>query len=141
MSRVEKARAYFREGYACSQAVALAFADIAGIGESELKKITLPFGGGLGRQRLTCGAVSGMAAIVGLVFAGDEASNANKLGTYAIVREVCDKFKENHGTLICAELLAGKAISHEPGKPNPCEALVCEAVEILEHYLIEKGVL
>ena len=141
MSRVEKARAYFREGYACSQAVALAFADIAGIGECELKKITLPFGGGLGRQRLTCGAVSGMCAILGLMLAGEEPTNENKLGMYAMVRDVCDKFKEEHGTLICAELLEGKTISHEPGKPNPCEALVCDAVEILENYLTQKGVL
>ncbi len=141
MTRTDKARDYFRQGYACSQAVALAFADIAGIGEAELKKITLPFGGGLGRQRLTCGAVSGMCAIAGLVFADEDSSSENKLGTYAIVRELCDKFKETYGTLICAELLEGKTIAHEPGKPNPCEKMVVSATEILENYLTEKGVL
>lgn len=141
MTRTDKARDYFRQGCACSQAVALAFADVAGIDEAALKKITLPFGGGLGRQRLTCGAVSGMCAIAGLVFAGEESTNDNKLATYAIVCELCDKFKAEKGSLICAELLSGKAISHEPGKPNPCEELVVLAVEILENYLTEKGVL
>ena len=139
MTRVEKARACFKEGYACSQAVALAFADVAGMDEAILKKITLPFGGGFGRQRLVCGAVSGMCAIAGLVLAGEEPTNDNKLATYAVIRELCDKFKEKHNTLICEELLAGKVISHEPGKPNPCEELVASAVEILETYLTEKG--
>ena len=50
-------------------AVALAFADLLDVDEQTLSKIMLPFGGGLGRQRLTCGAVSGMCAVAGLLFA------------------------------------------------------------------------
>ena len=140
MSRVEKSRAYFKQGYACSQAVALAFTDLTGIGESELARIMLPFGGGLGRQRLTCGAVSGMCAVLGCVLAGDEPTNENKLATYAMVRELCEQFKQEKGSLICEELLQGKVISHEPGKPNPCEELVVYAVQILEEYLAQKGI-
>ena len=68
MSRAIKAKEYFLQGYACSQAVALAFSDVIGLDEETLLKITLPFGGGLGRLRLTCGAVSGMAMVVGLLF-------------------------------------------------------------------------
>lgn len=141
MNRVEKAREYFGQGYACSQAVALAFADLTGIGETELAKVMLPFGGGLGRQHLTCGAVSGMAAVVGCVFAEAEATNENKLANYAIVRELCDAFKAQHGSLICADLLQGKVVSHEPGQKHPCEAMVCGAAQILEDYLIEKGII
>ena len=59
MSRAERAKEYFLQGYACSQAVALAFADVIGLEEEVIKKIMLPFGGGMGRLRLTCGAVSG----------------------------------------------------------------------------------
>ena len=66
MSRAERAKEYFLQGYACSQAVALAFADVLEIEKDTLLKIMLPYGGGMGRLRLTCGAVSGMAAIVGL---------------------------------------------------------------------------
>ena len=141
MTRVEQAKAYFQQGYACSQAVALAFADLTGIGKRELAHIMLPFGGGLGRQHLTCGAVSGMCAVVGCVFAKDEPTNENKVANYAIVRELCDAFKAEHGSLICAELLKGKAVAHEPGKTHPCEAMVCGAARILEEYLIEHGVL
>ena len=57
MSRAEKAKEYFLQGYACSQAVALAFSDLLGMDEETIVKITLPFGGGLGRLRLTCGAI------------------------------------------------------------------------------------
>ena len=141
MKRADRAREYFKQGYACSQAVALAFADLCGAGETELKKMTLPFGGGLGRQRLTCGAVSGMATVVGAVFSKDDASSENKLGTYAIVRELCDRFKVKYGTLICAELLEGKVVAHEPGKPNPCEEIVYSAANILEDYLAEQEII
>ena len=72
MSRKERAKEYFLAGYACSQAVALAFSDVMGMEEESIIKIMLPFGGGLGRLRLTCGAVSGMAAVVGCVFAKGE---------------------------------------------------------------------
>ena len=141
MTRTERAREYFGQGYACSQAVALAFADLTGMGEAELTKVMLPFGGGLGRQHLTCGAVSGMAAVVGCIFAKEEPTNENKLETYAIVRELCDAFKAEHGSLICAELLRGKVVAHEPGKKHPCEAMVCGAAQVLENYLIEKGII
>ena len=74
MSRAERAKELFIQGYACSQAVALAFSDLFNVNESEIAKLTLPFGGGLGRLRLTCGAVSGMAVVVGLLFADEAVS-------------------------------------------------------------------
>ena len=78
MSRAERAKEYFKQGYACSQAVALAFADVMGLDEQTIEKIMLPFGGGVGRLRLTCGAVSGMVAVVGMVFAKAENTPENK---------------------------------------------------------------
>ncbi len=152
MSRAERAKEYFMQGYACSQAVALAFADVTGIDESTLKRITLPFGGGLGRLRLTCGAVSGMATVVGAVFTQEERTPENKKEVYAIVQEVCEKFKAENGSLICGELLAGvnvpveiggsaEARTHEYYKKRPCTELVYCAADILEKYLTEKGVL
>ena len=77
MSRAESAKEYFMQGYACSQAVALAFSDLLGIDEETIAKLTLPFGGGLGRLRLTCGAVSGMALVIGAVFAEGQNSPEN----------------------------------------------------------------
>lgn len=146
MSRAEKAKEYFLQGYACSQAVALAFADVTNVNEEELSKIMLPFGGGLGRLRLTCGAVSGMAAVAGLLYAKLENTPENKKQTYVIVQELCQKFQELTGSLICSELLAGMKVPVEVGgvaeertkeyyKKRSCADMVALAAQILEEYL------
>jgi C_GCAxxG_C_C family probable redox protein len=149
MSRAERAKELFQEGYACSQAVVLAFADLAGVDEATLAKITLPFGGGLGRLRLTCGAVSGMAAVVGLLFSDAENTPENKKKTYEIVRELCGRFQAENGSLICADLLSGMKVPVEIGgeaeprtaeyyKKRSCGNIVYRTAEILEEYLKEK---
>ena len=131
MSRAERAKEYFMKGYACSQAVVLAFSDLIEVSEAELKKLSLPFGGGLGRLRLTCGAVSGMAIVIGSLFAKEENSPDNKKNTYEIVRELCGKFQEENGSLICSELLSAQK--------RPCAEIVYSTARILEEYLIENG--
>ncbi|MBQ9728819.1 MAG: C_GCAxxG_C_C family protein [Clostridia bacterium] len=150
MSRAEKAKEYFRQGYACSQAVALAFADVTGVEEDVLARSMLPFGGGLGRLRLTCGAVSGMATVIGLVFAEAENSPENKKRVYAIVQELCGKFVERYGSLVCAELLKNAKVLVEIGgeaeprtkeyyQKRSCADIVFSAAEILEEYLQANG--
>ena len=150
MSRAETAKKYFEQGYACSQAVALAFADVTGMDEETVAKIMLPFGGGFGRLRLTCGAVSGMVATLGVTCAGAENTPENKMGTYAITQELCNQFQAENGSLICAELLDGvnvtvggapDARTKEYYKKRPCAEIVYSAADILEKYLQEKGVL
>ncbi len=151
MSRAERAKEYFLQGYACSQAVALAFSDITGVDEQLISKIMLPFGGGVGRLRLTCGAVSGMTAVIGMIFASPENTPENKKQTYAIVQELCGKFKEKTGSLICAELLSGMKIPVEVGgnaeartaeyyRKRSCGDMVALATQIVEDYLKEKGI-
>jgi C_GCAxxG_C_C family probable redox protein len=151
MSRAERAKEYFLQGYACSQAVVLAFSDAIGLEEDTIKKIMLPFGGGVGRLRLTCGAVSGMAAVIGMLFAEAANTPENKKKTYAITQEVCGIFKEKYGSLICAELLAGANVAVEVGgtaeprtkeyyQKRSCGEMVACAAEILEKYLIAKGI-
>ena len=115
MSRVERAKEKFLQGYACSQAVALAFCDVMGVEEEVVSKIMLPFGGGIGRLRMTCGAISGMAAVIGMVFSKAENDPENKKTTYAIVQELCAKFKAETGSLICSELLSGMNVPVEVG--------------------------
>ena len=152
MSRVERAKEKFLQGYACSQAVALAFCDVMGMDETAVSKMMLPFGGGLGRLRLTCGAVSGMAAVVGMVFADTENSSANKMKIYAIVQELCAKFQAETGSLICSELLSGMKVPVEVGgvaetrtteyyKKRSCADMVALAAQIVEEYLQEQGIL
>ena len=152
MSRAERAKEYFLQGFACSQAVALAFADVMDMSEEAIVKIMLPFGGGLGRLRLTCGAVSGMAAVVGVVFAKPENTAENKKEVYAIVQKLCGKFQAEMGSLICSELLAGMKLPVEVGgeaevrskeyyRKRSCGDMVALAAQILDEYLIEVGIL
>ena len=152
MTRAEQAREYFKQGYACSQAVALAFADLAGADADMVSKMTLPLGGGLGRLRLTCGAVSGMAVAYGMVQAKAEVNAENKMETYKAVQQLCARFAEENGSLICADLLSGKNLKGEVGgtaekrtdeyyKKRPCAELVYHAAQILEEYVQEQGVL
>ena len=152
MSRSERAKEYFLQGYACSQAVALAFSDVMGMDEGAISKLMLPFGGGLGRLRLTCGAVSGMAAVVGAVFSKSKLDPTNKKETYAIVQELCEKFKTENGSLICSELLSGMNVSVQVGgeaeartqeyyRKRSCGEIVACAANIVEEYLIERGII
>ena len=152
MTRAEEARKLFKEGYACSQAVSMAFSDVVNINKEILSKISLPFGGGLGRLRLTCGAVSGMAMILGLVFTDPANEKDSKLKVYEITRELVSKFEKQNGSIICKELLEGSNLKVEvAGKPEertneyyqkrPCDELVYDAAKILEEYLKEKGII
>ena len=83
MSRAQQAKENFMNGLNCTQAVVLAFADLTGVPEETLKAAALPLGGGLGRLRETCGAVSGAAMALGLLFPG-----TGKPEMYALVQEM-----------------------------------------------------
>ncbi len=143
MNRAQKAKELYDNGYACSQAVALAFADLVTLSEDEIKKIMLPFGGGMGRLRLVCGAVSGMSAILGLIISKVEVNHQNKMDTYAVTRELCDQFKQASGSLICSDLIAasrGEGSTQNTAtviKKLPCDELVYTAATILDNYLKE----
>ena len=150
MTRAEQASEYFKQGYACSQAVVLAFADVAGVDADTVSKMTLPLGGGLGRLRLTCGAVSGMAVAYGMIEASSTPDVQNKKEVYAAVQKLCGQFSAENGSLICADLLSGNNLSVTVGgvaeprtneyyKKRPCAELVYHAAQILENYLKEIG--
>ena len=150
MSRAERAKEYFMQGYACSQAVALAFSDITGLSDEQIAKLCLPFGGGFGRQRLVCGAVSGLSVVVGLIFAESEPTSENKKLVYQIEQKLCAEFKAQTGSLICNDLLLGVNLEFGTGgqaeertpeyyKKRPCAELVYIAAKVLEDYLVESG--
>lgn len=151
MTRAENAKQLFLEGYTCSQAVALAFLDLTKISELEMKKLTLPLGGGLGRLRLTCGAISSMSIIIGLIFSTDEQTPENKVNIYEIVQHLSSKFIEEKKTLICENLLKEASLRVDVGgtpearntdyyNKRPCKDIVYLAAKILEDYLEEQGI-
>jgi C_GCAxxG_C_C family probable redox protein len=103
---IAKAQAYFDEGYACSQAVLLAFAEELDLNETAAKLISSTFGGGMGRLRQKCGAVTGGFMVLGLAYGNSDPKDMDtKLASYKKVRELNHLFEDIHGTSICAEIL------------------------------------
>ena len=106
------AREYFMKGYNCSQAIVLAFSDCTGLDEHTAAKLASSFGGGMGRMREVCGTFSGMLMVLGLLHGYDAASETekeNKKLHYARVQELAERFRTEFGSIICRELLSGKA--------------------------------
>lgn len=107
---------YFQQGYNCCQAVAAAFADVAGLPRDVMLRLSCPFGGGFARLRYVCGAVSAMGLVAGLVY-GDDTPDCKK-AMYPKVRELSDAFKAQFGSIVCAELLNGIVTHDDPPTPE-----------------------
>ena len=65
-SRVEEVVRTFESGYTCAQAVFVTYADLFGLDRETALRLSSPMGGGIGRMREVCGAVSSMALLAGL---------------------------------------------------------------------------
>jgi C_GCAxxG_C_C family probable redox protein len=110
----KKAEKLFREGYACSQSILLAFSDDLGIDENVAKKVSSTFGGGMGRLRKTCGALTGAFMVLGLKYGNTEPGDLNKkLDSYKKVQQLTQKFKDKYGTTSCATILKKHASNNE----------------------------
>lgn len=117
--RVAKARELFLGGYNCAQAVFIAYRDLAAIDEQTAATIAAPFGGGMGRLREVCGAVSGMTMCAGYLAPNALPNdNENKKKCYATVQELAEKFREENGSIVCRELLG---LSQHKDNPTPSE--------------------
>lgn len=146
--RVELAVENFMAGYGCCQSVVAAFADLYGLDDTLAKKVAAGFGGGVGRLRMMCGAVSGIVMLVGLDCGQTEGSDREgKSACYKVVQELLAKSKAENGSLICAEILGLKgytkaensyvasARTAEYYKKRPCAAKVESAARIFADYL------
>ena len=103
---ISAAISYFDEGYACSQSVLLAFSEEFNIDERTAKLISANFGGGMGRLREKCGAVTGGFMVLGLKYGNVDPKDMDaKLASYRKVRELNKKVEDIHGTTNCGEIL------------------------------------
>ena len=149
--RVNRAVDTFMQGYGCCQAVVAAFADLYGLDDTMAKRIAAGFGGGVGRMRMMCGAVSGLVILAGLESGQTEGKdNKGKSECYKLVQELLAKSKEQNGSIICAEILGidgkDKAKSSYVASPRtaeyyknrPCAAKVECAARIFADWLKEK---
>ena len=148
MTRPEKAKQLFMSGYNCSQSVVGAFIDDFAIDFDTAMKLSSSFGGGMGRMREVCGAVSGAFMIAGLKCGYcDPCDKAAKSAHYALIQKIAADFKQQNGSIICRVLLEGvgcngKCQGSVPEdrtaayyKKRPCAELVYIAAKIVEDEL------
>lgn len=133
----------FKTGLNCAQSVVLAFKDELKFDEETLKKLSIGYGGGVGRQREVCGAVLGMTMVLSYLLS----DGVDKLAIYSIIQAACKEFKEEVGSIICRELLDGETLKDKSAVPEerteayykkrPCAELCAIAAKITEKYIKE----
>ena len=135
----------FLEGFNCAQAVAVAFTDLTGLDKKEAARLASPFGGGMGRMREVCGAVSGMFMVLGQLYGYDNSDeDGHKKELYRQVQALAEQFKAENGSIICREIL-----KNPPSDPNPsprtaeyyakrpCARMVYTAARLMDEFIAE----
>ena len=145
MKHSQKAREYFLKGYSCAQAVFMAYCDVTGYSEEEAARLSSSFGGGMGRMREVCGAVSGALMVLGLEKGYSDTSDEKAISDhYLLVQDFAERFREHNGSIICRELLEGVKVTEgktpekrtrEYYESRPCLNLVDNACCILDEML------
>lgn len=140
MSRYsDRAVELFKTGKNCSQAVFAAFAPDLGLSEETALAVSVGLGGGVGRMREVCGAVSGSAMVVGLKY-----PELDKAEVYEKVRLIIEEFKKTNSSVVCKELLGlskpemssiPEARTDEYYKKRPCVKIVEDAALAVEKIL------
>lgn len=140
-----KAAELFLQGYNCAQAVAVAFCDVMGLEEKFTARMVSSFGGGMGRLREVCGAVSGMFFVLGQLYGYDTpGDDVSKKALYTDVQDLAAKFRQEVGSIVCREIL-----KNPPSDPNPtprteefyqkrpCARMVLLAGQLLDGYIAQ----
>lgn len=148
MDRGTKAAKLFLDGYNCAQAVAVAFSDLTGLDETLSARLASSFGGGMGRMREVCGAVSGMLMVAGILYGYDTpGDDVAKKAHYALVQELAGQFREKNGSIVCREILKNPPSDPAPSPrtaeyyaSRPCARMVYSAATILENYIAQHPV-
>ena len=135
----------FVEGYNCAQAVAVAFSDVTGIPAEQSARLASSFGGGMGRLREVCGAVSGMFLVLGTLYGYGTADDGTvKKEHFHRVQELAAKFREQAGSIVCREILKNPPSDPNPTprtqefyKVRPCTRMVMIASRLLDEYIAD----
>ena len=138
-----KAAELFLQGYNCAQAVAVAFCDVTGQDEKFTAKMVSAFGGGMGRLREVCGAVSGMFFVLGQLYGYDTpGDDVAKKALYTRVQELANGFAAENGSIICREILKNPPTDPNPSPrtaeyyaKRPCAKMVMTAAQLLDEFI------
>lgn len=146
INRADRAEELFREGYNCSQTVFATFADVLGLTVEEAALQSSAFGGGIGGLREVCGAVCGMAMVVGYLRGySDPKEYEGKKAMYHLIQEMSQEFEKEMGSIICRDLLGikkGESLpepsvrTEEYYQQRPCVKACRVAAKIVEDRLL-----
>ena len=138
-----KAAELFLGGYNCAQSVAVAFCDVTGMDEKETARMMSGFGGGMGRLREVCGAVSGMFFVLGVLYGYDTpGDDGNKKRVYTEVQALAARFREQCGSIVCREILKNPPTDPNPSprtaeyyRVRPCARMVLTAATLMDSFI------
>ena len=144
MNRGEYAAELFLKGYNCAQAVSIAFCDLTGLDEKTAAKAISGFGGGFGRLREVCGAVSGMTFVYGCLYGYEAPNPTAQMQVYETEQALAAQFKEQAGSIVCRDILKNPPSDPVPSErteayyaTRPCVRMVYTATDILDRYIQE----
>lgn len=142
MTKGEKAKEIFIQGYNCAQAVLMSYSEEFGIDRKTAARISCGLGGGIARTRETCGAVLGAVMVISLRYS--DGSPDDKKKAYSAGSAFIQEFEEHNGSSLCKVLLGleqkenssvPEARTKEYYQKRPCAELVACAAEMVEKYL------
>ena len=149
--RATRARNNFRAGYNCPQSVVHAFDDVLeanGIDPDTALRLASPFGGGMGRLREVCGAVTGMFMLLGLLEGfSDPEEYDGKAALYEDAQRLAEEFRKRQGSILCRDLLdlsegpsdaAPERRTQAYYESRPCAELCACAASLVEN-MRQKG--
>jgi C_GCAxxG_C_C family probable redox protein len=149
MTRHEaQAKELFESGAQCAQAALGALCDVTRLSLDDALALSASFGGGIGRMREVCGALSGILMAIGLHFGryslGDEQTAANKDRHYRLTQYASAQFKRKVGSIFCYQLLDLPHAAQVPvSRPRtadfyqsrPCLGIILAAVQVFDELL------
>ena len=142
MNRAEQAASYFNDGYNCAQAVAMAFSDLTGMDEKTTARLISGFGGGIGRMREVCGAVTGMVFVLSQLYGYDSPNLEVQQQLYAAIQDLSGQFQNRTGSIICRDILKNPPSDPAPSPRTaeyyanrPCARMVYTAANLVEEYI------
>ncbi len=144
-ARPLRAKENFERGYNCCQSVVLAYAQEIGLEDEIALRLAAPFGGGMGKLREVCGALTGIFMVAGLKsgYINPDADD-KKAAHYALIQELAESFRQKNGSILCRDLIGEdyRPGDATPGKrtaayyeDRPCAGLIEDAVRMLEEKL------
>lgn len=145
MDKAAIARQNFEEGYNCCQSIVLAFAPEMGLTKDTAALLSAGLGGGVSRLREICGAVSGMAIVLGMLHGSvNPLDQAKKTALYTEVQEMACAFSGQCGSYICRDLLGLPPRKDDPAPSErtsqyyhsrQCGDFIAKMAELLEKHL------